>query len=429
MFFIFTECTVAVSLLRKIKEAVAESNDHKFLHHQFVLGLPADSVGRWEEQLSKWEEDHSKPNPFEKRFKGMCAFRLLIVSFYLHFLVPAITQDAVCKRLAFEEAQEMAAGTAYVLHEEISASQLITMGLDFEEQQYVTTPVFSIVAMSDAYSERRRLAVDLCSLGPHSTDEQKTRLQIRCNVLRRKITSWINVEHLYIPALHVLRTRDDQSLHSNEQEEEVSKIKLYLPSSITSTYTVCDIRLRRIEWDLRQAQAHDALHELRDSLRLRSYVYINKDRFQRGQRYNTRSRGLVNRLETKVKAAAAKYRAARQAISVLASPLGHVGWETGFPALNDSNITGLTDMSLPEYYKALHTSRCSQVGTGSHPSEGHRDVSWIWKRLGNVENSDEQLQDGMCRTFSFSYSLTQIHQTFGSNSARVRHVQIVGQRR
>jgi len=28
----------------------------------------------------------------------------------------------------------MAAGAAYVLHEEVSALQLVTMGLDFEEQ-------------------------------------------------------------------------------------------------------------------------------------------------------------------------------------------------------------------------------------------------------------------------------------------------------
>ena len=133
---ISTECTTAVSLLRKIKEAVAESNEHKFLHHQFMLGLLADSVRRWEEQLNDWEDDHLKPNPFKKRFKGTYAFSLLILSFYLHLLV-AVTQDAVCKRLAFEEAQAMAAGTAYVLHEEISASQLIMMGLDFEEQQYV----------------------------------------------------------------------------------------------------------------------------------------------------------------------------------------------------------------------------------------------------------------------------------------------------
>ena len=122
MFYIFTECTLAVSLLRKIKEAVTESNNHKFLHHQFVLGLLVDSVGRWEEQLSEWEEDHSKLNPFEKQFKGTYAFSLLIASFDLHFLI-AVTQDAVCKQLAFEEAQEMAAGTVYVLHKEILASQ------------------------------------------------------------------------------------------------------------------------------------------------------------------------------------------------------------------------------------------------------------------------------------------------------------------
>jgi hypothetical protein len=72
VFFIFTECTVAVSLLRKIKEAVAKSNDHKFSHHQFMLGLPADSAGRWEEQLSKWEEDHSKPNPFDNDLRYVC---------------------------------------------------------------------------------------------------------------------------------------------------------------------------------------------------------------------------------------------------------------------------------------------------------------------------------------------------------------------
>ena len=31
----------------------------------------------------------------------------------------------------------MEAGTAYILHNKISASQLITMGVDFEEQQYI----------------------------------------------------------------------------------------------------------------------------------------------------------------------------------------------------------------------------------------------------------------------------------------------------
>ena len=69
-----------MSLLKKIKEAIAESNDHKSLHHQFVLGLPEDSVKRWEEELKKWEQNYMNPNPFEKKFKSMfsicsiCAF-------------------------------------------------------------------------------------------------------------------------------------------------------------------------------------------------------------------------------------------------------------------------------------------------------------------------------------------------------------------
>ena len=111
---------------------------------------------------------------------------------------------------------------------------------------------------------------------------------------------------------------------------------------------MCDNRLCQLEWELHQAQAEDALHELRDSLRLRSYMYMDKDRFQRGQRHNTRSRGIIDHLEVKVNAAAAKYWAARQAISTLASPLNQVGWAINFPILNASDIKGLTDMSTPE---------------------------------------------------------------------------------
>jgi len=285
----------------------------------------------------------------------------------------------VRKRLAVEEAVQMTSGTAYVLHDEVSASQLITMGLDFEEQQ-------------------RHMAVDLCSLGPHSTDEQKTRLQNRSNVLRRKITSWINVQHLYMPGLHLLRKRDNHALPSNQREEEVSKIKLYLPSAVGSNSSfVHDLRLHQIEWELRQAQGNDALHDLRDSLRLRSFVYIDKDRFQRGQRRNTRSRGLANRLEVKVDAAAAKYRVARQAISALAPLLNQVGWEMNFPILNDSDITGLTDSSLSEHYKKARMQKDGKKGKKgkTRPSEGRRDISWIWKRLGTVDAGDEQLQDDL----------------------------------
>jgi hypothetical protein len=128
-----------------------------------------------------------------------------------------------------------------------------------------------------------------------------------------------------MPELHVLCTCNNQSL---QQEEEVLKIKLYLPSSITMpTNIVCDIWLHQIEWDLYQAQVHNALHELHDGLHLYSYIYIDKDCFQHGQYLNICSQDLVNYLETKINAAAEKYRTTQQAISVLALPLCQMGWE------------------------------------------------------------------------------------------------------
>jgi hypothetical protein len=104
------------------------------------LGLPEASVKTWEGELAQWEEDHSTPNPFEKQFKSISLLP------YSHRLADnamlAVTQDAVRKRLAVEEAEQMVSGTTYVLHEEISASQLITLGLDFEEQQCVEHVTF-----------------------------------------------------------------------------------------------------------------------------------------------------------------------------------------------------------------------------------------------------------------------------------------------
>ena len=70
-------------MLRKIKEAVTECNDHKFLHEQFVLGLPEASVRMWEGALSLWEEDHSNPNPFEKTFKSTFSTPFLLTAVLL----------------------------------------------------------------------------------------------------------------------------------------------------------------------------------------------------------------------------------------------------------------------------------------------------------------------------------------------------------
>lgn len=224
----------------------------------------------------------------------------------------------------------------------------------------------------------------MAALGQHATDKQKTKAQTQANTLRRKVTSWIEVQHLYIPGLSAIRSHDAEYQSPDQTADDAAHdIKLYLPSSIPSRVP-CDNRLRQIEWELRMAQATDGLADLRDALRMRSYLYIDKDRFQRGQRQNTRARGIISRAELKINAAASKYRAARKALQGL-SRVGQ--WEHTFPILLVTDIRSLTDAE----------ANAPRGTRPDRPSEGRRTISWIWTRLGEVEQADELVQDGKCQ--------------------------------
>ncbi|KAF9462252.1 hypothetical protein BDZ94DRAFT_1322782 [Collybia nuda] len=309
---------MGVSLLRKIQTALED-------------GLGATHIKKWKDELDLWQRDHTQPNPFEPCYKPL-------------------TQNAIRRELSEQDASDMASGSAYILHEAVSASQMITMGLDLEDQQ-------------------RHLVVDAAELGPHSTDIQKTQIQIRRNILKRKIDAWITVQHLYIPSLAMIRAQSTQD-HSDDLAETIS---LILPSSIRQP-TPCDPRLHEMEWKLRIPQANDALDDLREGLRLRAYLYIDKDRFQRGQYHNTRSRGIIDRVQVKINAAVLKYRVARNALLSLSGILGKVGWEIEFPPLLDRDV--------------------KQLSGDDTESEGHRSLSWIWTHLGDKSQlNEERLQD------------------------------------
>lgn len=212
----------------------------------------------------------------------------------------------------------------------------------------------------------------MAAKGQYTTESQIAALQVRSMVLRRKILAWIDVQHLYVPTLRLLRARD--KLPEGQVEELCESIKLYLPS--TTPATLCDRRLLKIEWELRTAQANDSLDDLREALRLRSYLYIDKDRFQRGQRANTRSRSIIARVEAKVVASSTKYRAARQALLHLSTPLAKVGWQKLFPELRTIDIRGLKD------------SEEVVSGSTARISEGRRTLSWIWQQY-SVDGANE----------------------------------------
>ncbi|KAF9472585.1 hypothetical protein BDN70DRAFT_909114 [Pholiota conissans] len=329
-----------------IKEAVKEAADRTTSHEEFTNSLFEKDVHEWTKQLNAWEEDHCAFNPFEGTYKG-------------------ISQKAIRLRLAEQEEADVVSGNAFIMHEEISASRLITLGLEYELQQ-------------------RRLFQDLNEMTVHATDDQKAKWKLRANTLRRKITSWMEVQQMYIPGLYLFRLRASESSDEDREETPVYEIPLCLPSSIIDR-TSCDIRLLMLEWDLRYAQCMDSLDELRDSLCLRAYVLIDKKRFQRGQRANTRSQGIVNRIQAKINRAAIQYRTARSAIESLAKPLGKVGWDTHLLVLKDNDVRSLS---------AEETST----------SEGRRNISWIWVHMvgkGSQEPDDrlhESLRIEWCKS-------------------------------
>ena len=102
---------------------------------------------------------------------------------------------------------------------------------------------------------------------------------------------------------------------------------------------------------------------------------MNKDHFQRGQHADTRSRGVIARVEAKIAAAAATHTAVQEALISLLTPLGQIGCKTSFPHLKPSHIWGLID---PEDQSRNHHVPGQKWSSKTVPSEGHQTLSWIW---------------------------------------------------
>lgn len=178
-----------------------------------------------------------------------------------------------------------------------------------------------------------------------------------------------------MPAAAILRTRDDQAASELSVEKPIYDTQLYLPSSLPFI-TPCSSLLRRYEFRLREAQAYDALEELRQHLRLQTHMFKYKDKHVFGQRASTRQQGLINRVDKKVQVSAARYRTARTALSNLANHLGEFSWRSRLLRLEDEDIRRLHD---------------GEFGV----SEGRRTASWIWRVVGvGAGDEDEGMQEG-----------------------------------
>jgi hypothetical protein len=61
---------VGPGLLRKLKIAVPEKNEHGCILKEMENSLPASAIAAWKEQVELWESDNERTNPFEVTVKS-----------------------------------------------------------------------------------------------------------------------------------------------------------------------------------------------------------------------------------------------------------------------------------------------------------------------------------------------------------------------
>lgn len=219
--------------------------------------------------------------------------------------------------------------------------------------------------------------MDSKQLTPGSTTIQRSKIQLRKNALHRKLAAWCKVQHLYFPGLAAVRARSEAALGEGAVVVEAYDVPLYLPSQMPSHIPVSS-KFYSYEWQLRKAQAFDALASLRQQLRLQAHLVGFKFRFDRGQKQNLRSNDVISRVVVRIAESVDRYRSAREALIALERHIGEVGWEVTLPVLADTDVRQLGQGRVGE-------------------SAGTTTMSWIWLSRGIEEvaegTSTEVVQD------------------------------------
>jgi len=164
-----------------------------------------------------------------------------------------------------------------------------------------------------------------------------------------------------MPEARLHRKQLEKAAPDGIAPRKTQDIPLVLPSSLVKVQLVRN-ELREYEWRLREGQAYDALHEMRQQLRLRAHCYKHKDRFSCGVRENLRSQSAIKKVQLRVDRAAQRYRVARAALVSLCAKMGVEDWNLRMKPLKEleaGNVRGLSDGLEGE-------------------SEGRRMISWIW---------------------------------------------------
>lgn len=171
---------------------------------------------------------------------------------------------------------------------------------------------------------------------PKPTALQKADLHDSRWALATKIRHFCEAQAFHMPGLHSLFR-----LQVNQDCVPSENVILHLPSEITDSTVcshICSAELVAAEDRLREAEANDALEELRRLLRTRTALNQAKVKHVTGQRPNTRAREVQRRMDARVTECKLRYRHSHE--QILALP-GKGTWEAVLQELRDEDVRAL----------------------------------------------------------------------------------------
>ncbi|KAH8113739.1 hypothetical protein DFH11DRAFT_1509928, partial [Phellopilus nigrolimitatus] len=343
-------------LLRKLKEALDMAAKQRKNFEELSATFEPGVVATWSAMVEAWQADHNAPDPYAEPDSHVSL------------------ADLRCE-LAKEEEIAVAEGDPVV--DDLTTSTFLVKGLELEELRR------SFQALVVARKAR-----------PHSV--QSAVLQERKTTLTSKIGKWRKAQLVFMPcaAIQIAQLRSNSALSSGSERADDRLMfdipSLCLPSDLTSELrSALSPRLKLIDKEvrLRRAQAEDCLGELRRLLRLKSASLTFKKINNVGQRDNTRARSVIVKFNSKIALTAERYRAARAALQKL-DP--EESWAEHLRPLAKEDVRGLgndkDDDNAPK--RKGHDIR-------NQPSEGRRELSWIWSRARSGEGQDAEIDAGI----------------------------------
>ncbi|KAF6743804.1 hypothetical protein DFP72DRAFT_993649 [Ephemerocybe angulata] len=344
---------LADALHEKATEALIQREAQVLAFREFDGALPTDWTSKWTAMVQKWESDPKCRNPYQTEAKSQLSY------------------NAVRLTLAEEDKIALGKGEDVTVHDDVTPSMFIFQGLEIEDSQ-------------------RILDNDTKDLGPHSTDLQRARVLERANLVRRKYSAWCTLRDLYMPS--VAPHRKAQIEQGNVSDDgPVQNLPLYLPSDIIATIPIPK-RLAHYEFRFRLSQADSALTDLRAHLILRTQMHHSKKIFTHGTHAITRSHGLLQEVEKKIRLDAALYNNVRQRLVTLGRHLQKNDWEASFRPLEKDDIRGMTSEYDPSAQGTVLKGKEREKVLG----DGRKAMSWIW-RTGEIGDKIDDASESVLR--------------------------------